>query len=374
MKILINASTVKVAGGLAVAHNFLNAYNINNHEHHLLVIAPENCNYEQFESEKIKIRLIPNRLLKRYKRFYLQKVWIKNLISEFNPDVIFSITNIPLSTNLPQAILLSNAFVIVKNLRELNLSLKERIIQHLRSYYFKRKIKFVKVIFTQTEVIKEKLKKNHKTEAEIFIIPIASSLLRTVDANKWSKLNLINKTKLLCLSRYYEHKNLEILIDLAQIIKENNSDFIIIVTIERGQGVRAGKMIDDITQLGLEDIIINIGEVKQENIKELYEKSDALILPTLLESYSTTYSDAMFYGKPIFTSDLDFAREACGDTAYYFNPLDANNIFSTIIRAFRNPNEMQTKILKGIKQADESPDWTEIASLYINQLEKLLNE
>ncbi|MFH2141154.1 MAG: glycosyltransferase [Bacteroidota bacterium] len=374
MRILINAVTVKFAGGLVIAHNFLNAYNMGNHEHSLLVVAPENNNYEQFESKMIKIRLVPDRLLKKYKRFYLKKVWLKNIISEFRPDIIFSLGNIPLSTNLPQAILLSNPFVIVKNLRRLNINIKERIIQHLRSYYFKRNIKYVKVIFTQTKIIKHKLFEMYRPEAEIIIVPMASSLLKTAESYKLSYLDSINKTKLLCLARYYKHKNLEILIDLARIIKKNNSGFIIIITIEKKQGTKARKMINEIERLGLEDIIINAGEIKQENIKELYERSDGLILPTLLESYSATYSDALFYKKPIFTSDLDFAKEACGDAAYYFNPLDADNIYNTIISAFQNTNEMQIKILKGVKRVNELPDWNEIANLYIKQLEKLHDE
>ena len=51
-----------------------------------------------------------------------------------------------------------------------------------------------------------------------------------------------------------------------------------------------------------------------------------MILPTLLESFSATYIEAMFHGKTILTSDLDFARDVCGEAAFYFDPLNPQSI------------------------------------------------
>ncbi len=47
-------------------------------------------------------------------------------------------------------------------------------------------------------------------------------------------------------------------------------------------------------------MLINLGIVRMEDISYLYSISNALLLPTLLESFSGTYIEAAFYKKTGF--------------------------------------------------------------------------
>jgi hypothetical protein len=47
------------------------------------------------------------------------------------------------------------------------------------------------------------------------------------------------------------------------------------------------------------------------DVPKWYKATQALLLPTLLESFSGTYIEAMHFERPIFTSNLDFAKEVC---------------------------------------------------------------
>ena len=67
-----------------------------------------------------------------------------------------------------------------------------------------------------------------------------------------------------------------------------------------------------------------------ENCPKLYNQADAMFLPTLLETFSASYPEAMKMERPILTSDLDFAKDICGDAALYFNPLDSYDIANKI--------------------------------------------
>ena len=58
--------------------------------------------------------------------------------------------------------------------------------------------------------------------------------------------------------------------------------------------------------------LINVGPLKQHELSGYYHHSSALILPTLIESFTATYLEAMHFDCPVLTSDLDFAREVCG--------------------------------------------------------------
>ena len=87
---------------------------------------------------------------------------------------------------------------------------------------------------------------------------------------------------------------------------------------------------------------------------------DAIILPSLIESYSLIFIEAMFFHKPIFTSDLDFAREVCKNAAFYFNPFNAENIFNVISSAFNKHDEMQKRIKYGTDIIKSLDSWDAI--------------
>jgi len=375
VKILINASTVKIAGGLTIALNFLKAYKFSNFKHKLHVIAPVGCGYNTYISENISLSEIPNEILRKSKRLYLNNTWISNEIEEFKPDFIFTLGNVPLKTNLPQAHLLSNPFVVEKNYKKLNLDNKQNRNQKIRKLLFKQNLKYVDIIFPQTEIIKSKLENLYSPSAKIIVVPMAYSKLD----NHFTNYKLLfekyeDKIKLLCLSRYYQHKNIEILLNLAQIIKKQKSPYIIVTTVDKLHNKKAEKFIDDISKMKLEDVLINIGEVRYQNIEQLYNKTDALLLPTLLESFSSTYVDAMYFKKPIFTSNLDFAKEVCGDAGFYFNPIKAESIFKTVKEAFDNPKIIEDKISKGIDRIKFLPDWNDTMNIYISEIEKYISE
>jgi len=153
--------------------------------------------------------------------------------------------------------------------------------------------------------------------------------------------------KLLLLSKYYPHKNLEVLLDLARLIRERKIPIQFSITIENDEAYEARILLQEIKQQDAGDIIRNIGHVGLNNIANIYLGHDGLFLPTLLESFSGTYIEAMYFDKPIFTSNMDFALEICKDAAFYFNPLDANDIINVIISAFSDPNVIAKKVKLG---------------------------
>jgi glycosyltransferase involved in cell wall biosynthesis len=180
------------------------------------------------------------------------------------------------------------------------------------------------------------------------------------------------KRYLICPSGYYPHKNLEVLLQVASLIKKRQLDLIIVLTLEPGLKGSGGALLRSIPRLGLQYHIINIGRVPREDLAAMYSASDALILPTLLESYSLAYVEAMYHGLPVFTSDRPFAREVCGDSAYYFDPMDAENIVDTLMKYFSGPDvpvgDKGSVELKGIPRYS----WQTITRMYIKRFEDLV--
>ena len=94
-------------------------------------------------------------------------------------------------------------------------------------------------------------------------------------------------------------------------------------------------------------------------------------MPTLLESFSGTYVEAMYHQIPIFTSDIDFAHDVCKEAAFYFDPLDSNSILSTLENGFQDG--IEDKIIKGLKILNDFLSWNEVMNLIVNTIEKEKN-
>jgi glycosyltransferase involved in cell wall biosynthesis len=175
----------------------------------------------------------------------------------------------------------------------------------------------------------------------------------------------------LVLTKYYPHKNIEILVETAKQIKANGDKVKILITISKEQYPNVGDLLNEIEKANVSDVMINIGPVNIFEIPSLYRSVDGLLLPTVLESFSATYVDAMYFEVPIFTSNLDFAQEICGDVAFYFDPHNSNDIYSTIVNNLFDENKIKEKIALGKIRISQFPDWTKVAFEYINQLKLL---
>ena len=107
--------------------------------------------------------------------------------------------------------------------------------------------------------------------------------------------------------------------------------------------------------MGLKDIIINLGQVPINQMSGIYNRIDALLMPTLLESFSIVYLEAMYHRVPILTSNMWFARSICGNAAQYFDPLDENDIYNSIEKVLTNNKLRTTLIKKGVVQLSQFP-------------------
>jgi len=178
-----------------------------------------------------------------------------------------------------------------------------------------------------------------------------------------------NQLKLFCPARYYPHKNLEILTELFSQFPDELSNVTVFITLTADHHPNAAKLLAKIDRLNLRNKIVNLGHIPYEEIGSYYRHSDALFMPSLLESFSTTYVEAMAAGLPILTSDLDFAHSACGDAAEYFNPFDPASVQNSIVR-FMNDHARQTELaqLGEQKMQSEITTWDDIANTVIDNV------
>lgn len=372
MVFLINAYNLKLAGGLNVGINFVNQLK-NYPEDQFYVYAPAGCGYENYASGHVFVKIVPTWMTSYFLRGYLDGIWFKKELTKVNPDVIFSMGNFALPFYKKQGILFHYPYLIYPYSRVFKLRLKDKLALFVQYYIFKWRLKYANIVFPQTKVAGDRLRKYYDKGLNILPVPNAYTQLEDVSTDQSSPLfeKKAGLIYLLCLTKYYTHKNIEILIPLAQIFRNNGANFRIITTIGADQHPLAHKFIKDIEKFDLAEYIINLGPVKLYDVPGLYQQSEALLLPTLMESFTATYVDAMHFGKPIFTSDIDFARDICGEAALYFNPNNANDIFKCLSDSFKSPALLDEKINTGRQRVGAFPNWKMVADMYISALKKL---
>lgn len=373
-KVLINAINLSSAGGLTVALNFLNSASKKSNIK-FIVIAPKNCGYEGYQDcQNIECILYRKMSSSYMRRLYFDFFILKNLVSRINPDAIFTMGNfaVPIKKRKQLLLFMWPYAIYPEAFRLYKVSIRQRLIQYLRLFSFRKRLKYADIVAPQTKVAQARLLKYFPGIKKTSIVPTAYSNLDSESAEVTIPQIAEDKTNLLCLTRYYIHKNIEILIEVARQFKYDGAAYRIILTMDIQEHPNVSKINNQIANENLEEHITNIGSVPITSVKKLYSCCHALILPTKLESFSATYADAMYFEKTIFTSNLDFALEVCGDVAYYFDPDSAVDITNTIYRGFEKDKVRKAKIRQGKQRIQKLPDWSQVSEQYITLISQLI--
>jgi len=241
----------------------------------------------------------------------------------------------------------------------LRLSFFDSIKRKLLSWYKIRHLKSeVTHFFIETEDARINLSKIAGIPIEK--ISTISNTYNSFFENEEPGKNLIlpenkDRIRFLVLSSNYPHKNISILNEVIPLLKDRIKSFEFITTIPQA----------DYKKIINEDIrnnVTNIGSIDVRKCVQLYKEVNFLFLPTLLETFTATYPEAMKMKVPILTSNLSFAKDICGEAAIYFNPLDAEDIVKKIIRIVNDSQKIGRLILEGTKQLKKFPSAAERSS------------
>ena len=164
--------------------------------------------------------------------------------------------------------------------------------------------------------------------------------------------------KLLTVSAYYPHKNLEVIKQIIPYLSGKLS-FCFLLTIP----VEVYERIFDPAERAY---VKTLGPVPAADCPRLYLETDAVFLPSLMECFSANYPEAMVMKRPILTSNLGFAKVLLQDAAVYFDPLHARDIAEKIFELSRNTGLRDDLVKKGLARLAEFSNSAERASQLLN--------
>lgn len=236
------------------------------------------------------------------------------------------------------------------------LSLSDKIRISVKLAVFRRNLRWAKGFWVQTEAAQADLQR---------IYGLDSSIMQNAVDAKIEDVSLQKEqgdgySRLLTLSHYFPHKNLEIIGEVATRIQAKGLPYKFVVTLDPTASAETARFLRSIQWAIDAGIVENRGVVATEQLPALFAKSDALFLPTLLESFSTTYVEAMRFGLPILTSDRGFARSVCQSAARYFDPLSVDEAEAAITSLASSPAVVQSLIVAGRQRLSTFPNWPDV--------------
>ena len=366
--ILVNALKSKTGGGKVLFENFLN----NTHQsvkNHYYFLTPDYYKYKNYDTSNVTI--IREASLYNYNFMFMvfYYIYLQMIVKKYRIDLIFNFGDVIIPCKTKQIYFFDWAYAVYSEKYIWSkMSINDFLIRRLKVLLIDKYIRNVALVLAQTKNMKRRLKSKFKIN-KIVVTP-SPICYNQINSNDFHDFHLPeNRIKFLVPANFASHKNFSIFISLAKLVTTNNIPYIFVLTLDPNS---ARNFFDEITFKKF-DCFFNVGKQPIEFMPALYKQCDAILLPTLLESYGMPYIEAMYFQKNIFTSDLDFAHEICGNCAYYFDPFDANSILKTIQTAFWDPDHMKKKLDCGIEMINKIPSWEQTFELFENCIDLTLN-
>lgn len=364
MHLLINISNNLAGGGLQVALSFLNECKKIKDNFYSVAILEKNCHlikYEKFP-ENFKFYIIS------YKYLFDIKWKMKSIERTIKPDVVFTVFGpsywTPIAPHImgyaiPHYIYPESPFYnICPQVQKFKIHIKKWI--HLSLIKLE-----ANCLITETEDASMRLKKILKIKKMNYEIvsntcsDFFQKYTEKITGNTILPERLNDEFRFLYLTKYYLHKNIEIIPKILDLLRDDVvHDIKFILTIDTN-------IYKKIIPEKYRKNIINIGFVPMKDTPQLYSEVDAVFQPSYLEVFSANYVEAMKMKKPILASNFSFAHDICGNAACYFNPLSLTESKNKIID-FVNDKELQKNlIINGSNRLKQFPTSEERAKKYI---------
>lgn len=380
MRIVLLCRNMHTAGGYVVGINFVRTLKKVAPNHKFLLVAPPDVGYEDVQLPEGSKIVLYRGGLNTFNQWKFDYFHLPRIIKGFNPDLIFAMGNFGVKlAGYKQAVLFHKPQLVYPSKHYYREVRKAKIRNRLLKRRLKQCLKYTELVFCQTPVARKRFAETFRySEERIKIMPNAVSEIAKTSrqaAGRPEKLQKPGYFNLFLLTKFYAHKNLEILVDIFRNYRERLKDVRCIVTVTAHQHPNAPKFLSDINKYNLQEHIINVGPLKQDELAAYFYNCDALFFPTMLESFSGTYLEAMHFELPILTSDLDFARFVCGDAALYFDPWKPADVVDKILTLKNDVGLRRELTEKGRKRVSSLfKSWEEIAEQTIRELETMVKK
>lgn len=347
MYILVNATANDSRGPFSITDSFIKEM-VDSSEYlklkrvnlTILVSRKELCKYKS-DQVTVKYVIFPKKSV--FHKFFFENKVLPKMMENCKYDVYLSLQNLVLNINNFKQYVLIHTPLPFADLKPRELETKNYIKYKIILKYLLKKYRTKATgIIVQTGWMREAVKTtlNYKGEIRVIRPEVKDISLKNKQLDfTVSKAVKNNDIKLFCpINKEYYKNSKRVIEAVRKYNKINPIKVKLYITLE-------GKS---------DDNIIFLGRVNYESIFSLYSNMNALIFPSLAETLGLPLIEAEQSGIQRIVPDLPYAKEICGDKAYYFNPRKVDSMVK-VITEYVNTNRSEVSIVKKIGNSGEKP-------------------
>lgn len=328
MRILVNTvSTKKISGGaFQISQNFL-LKTLEHRDVEWYYITSQDLDDvigEQFNNIRGK-RYFSLPTQPDFKHTYAKvKKQIKLLEQQIKPDVVYSITAPSYFTfEATEVMRFTNPLVTHPNKYSKS---TQTWIERIRTWlYCKNQVRLMKkahFFITQTETTKQGiLRITGLPENHVCVVNnVLPSVFKHMDNTPIVEDDFIN---IACVGNPVPHKNFDILPDVLIELKRLGIENVRFHTTIPFDHPLNNKLKKHLNELGMMKNWKNYGRISQKELGAMYQRCQLCYLPTLLEVFSASIVEAMYFNLPIVATNFSFNTEVLADSSLYYEPKNA---------------------------------------------------
>ena len=181
----------------------------------------------------------------------------------------------------------------------------------------------------------------------------------------------IERKFILSVGSMYEHKNVDGLVSMYEVLKEKYGYEGQLVLVSKKDKF-SERMLRRVKERGLEDDVLLLAfrvpesksdiVVTDEEIIALRSQAEVYVMAAFKEGFSLTALEGMAVGLPATLSDIECHREVYADSVVYFDPNNHEEMAFKVNELLINPKLKDEYIKKGYKQV-EKYDWMKTAQI-----------
>jgi len=253
----------------------------------------------------------------------------------------------------------------------------KKLIKKIKDLYRKKRYKELDYWIFETDILKNKAVNDFLFPPDrCCVIKMAPSKIVSLENikkefNETDRLPDDEVVKFLFLCSAHPNKRLHILPELAQIMSKNGfNNFCFILTAD--ENAYLSKINLDIKTRNVAKYFYNIGSISPDNVSTVISKCDYVCTFSLLESFSNNFVEAWAMNKPLVVTSADWAKESCGQAAFYADLENISNLANQLISLTSDLNIDNILIKAGSAILKEYPTAEEKAHQYLRTIERAI--
>lgn len=369
MVYLINASNIHAGGGIQVTDSLCSM--LGNYKMHSFIVVLSNY----FEDTTERISCSPNVSVFRYNihksllSLFGRDCFLDRLVSENHVDAVLTVFGPSYwKPRCPHLCGMARPHLVLRDSPYFcRVTLKERVKYGLWLWFFKQDSNY---FYTENPFISNRLEIIFGSKKKVYTITnyyhqvfdFPEEWDRSIELPPFSGVTFVT------ISSPNPHKNFPILVEVIDYLRSKYPEFRFRFVLTQTREDLPFVPDDQLSYF------VFLGKVDIRCCPYIYEQSDVMFLPSLLECFSATYPEAMKMEKPIVTTDLEFAHGLCGEAACYYSAVDAASAAEAMYRVSTDSSYASRLTESGRIQLNSFDNYIERADKIIGLLGRIAQE